>query len=108
MTATDQITYSVLTFDSGKWQNQGESSDMQSALAAAEKLFASNRFPKVKVDKRFFDPEHGREVTATIMERKVNDGSTGSFSILFWLAIAAIGGIVSFIATYALTSGALG
>ncbi|NBB83449.1 MAG: hypothetical protein GVY28_08585 [Alphaproteobacteria bacterium] len=109
MTATDRITYDVLTWADGRWHSQGEIADMQTALSAAEKLFASNRFPKVKVDKRFFDTAHGREVTATILERAVEQQKAkGGVPMAVWIALAALGGIASFAISYVLTSGALG
>lgn len=107
MAGTDRIVYSVSTRAGGDWQVQGEVADMHSALTAAEKLFASRQFAEVKVDKRFFDGAHGREVTATILQRALEGKSARPFAVLFWLGLAALGGVISFAVTYVLTSGSL-
>lgn len=102
--ATEQIVYSVITQDGGGWRTHGQSGEMQAAIDAADKLLGTRRFQRVRVNKQFSDPENGRTVTATILDK----GQSGrrEIPVAVWVAIAVLAGIASFAATYFLTHGA--
>ena len=94
----EDITYTVLALDQGDWQSKASSPDMFAAMKAAEQLFASRRFEQVKVDKQFYDSTNQRLVTTTILAKSTAKRRT--LPILVWVAVALIGGVISFALTY--------
>jgi len=108
MTAQDSIVYSVSTLSGGAWTPRGEAVDMHKAIGAAEGLLTDPACDRVRVDKTFFDVENAREVTTTILEKGRASDNRRSGGILRWVLIAAAGGIVSFLITYAVATGAIG
>lgn len=103
MSNENQIVYKVLTSSGsgGGWQEQGRTADMNAARRKAESLHSSKKFRSVKVDKEFMDGANDRMVSATIFSMDLN-ASTG-VSIYLLLALAACGGLVSFVVTLFLT-----
>lgn len=99
----EEINYTVSSHDGTGWRDQGTSRNMQTALSAAEKLFASNKFEQVKVDKAFKEAGTQRQVRTTIFSktRAERKGVPG----WLWILIALAAGLVSFIITLAVLEG---
>lgn len=98
MSNAESITYTVHALSQGGWQPQGNTADMQTALAAARQLLASKRFNQVKVDKQFYDRTNARSVTTTIYDETFARGRSLVMPLLIGLAL--MGGLVSFAVTY--------
>jgi len=60
----EEISYTVLCHNGQGWRAEGASRNMQTALSAAEKLFASKKYEQVKVDKSYTESRTGRTVQA--------------------------------------------
>lgn len=69
MAAAGKISYIVHVQTGNTWSEKGRTSNMSSALNAADKLFASNKFKAVKVDKEFVDNANDRVVVTTIFDK---------------------------------------
>lgn len=97
MAGGQQITFTVLGHDKSGWQAQGSTGEMQVAVANAEALVASKKFPEARVDQTYFDTRNQRQVTSTIVTKgKAQRGTPAAL----WLFLALIAGAVSFVITY--------
>lgn len=97
MSSREEITYRVLTCENGQWQSKSTVKDMFKAKQMAEQLQSSRKCEHIKIDKTFFDKEHGRQVTMTIVDMAIDKNNT---PLAVWLLLAVIGGMISFGATY--------
>lgn len=101
MSQSEQIIFTVMAMKRpGVWEPQGQAEEMHAAVTAAKGLAKSGRFKGVKVDQTFQDKINGRQVNSTIYQHGV--GSPGS-SLMLWLGLACLAGVVSFGVTYGLT-----
>lgn len=100
MTGQRDIIYSVQAMGSTGWNTHETVHDMHKAMSSAEKLFESDKYTEVKVEKAFFDPKNKRQVTTTILERK--KGNKKSFLTFYLLIFAVMIGVLSFVLTYLL------
>ncbi len=91
-----EIHYTVLVQSGNGWAPRGQTGEMATAIRAAEKLVTDRRVGRVKVDKTY--REKNRVVTTTIMEK--GSKSSVSVNIMILLALAGIGGVISFGVTF--------
>jgi hypothetical protein len=71
MAAGRSITYTVSTFANGTWKQEGQTRDLDKALGAAEHLFGTRRFQRVKVEQTYIDEASHRNVVTTVFNRQL-------------------------------------
>lgn len=95
MPAARSITYTVFTFSNGAWKAEGQTQELDRALQAAERLFGTKRFQKVKVDQSYVDEKNRRNIVTTVFDRRL---PTAERSILLPLGLAVALAIATYFA----------
>lgn len=91
----NHIEYSIYAYDKycentigyNKWQCVGNLQDANQALQRAAQLFQTNKFQKIEVKKKFFDPKKKRQLVSTF---RVFDGQNHKISAVIPLSLLAL------------------
>lgn len=103
-----QIVYTVFSTDMpmggkapGPAQAGEQTSDMDKALKEAERLFATGKFLKVEVKKKYAEEKTGRqiEITLKVFEGRIKKDR----SLLIFSVLAVLAGAGAFAAAYLMT-----
>lgn len=90
MAAGRSITYTVATFANGTWKQEGHTRDLDKALSAAEHLFGTKRFQKVKVDQTYVDEASRRNVVTTVFDRQLPRAESTTWLLLLLSVALAV------------------
>ena len=105
MSTNNAIEYTIYTFADhqnqkrqANWQKHSTSSDMHKAVKEAQELFETDKFCKVEVKKKYFDPKNQRTVDMSIkvLERKPKK----TINVLTILIGGVVLAILAFLGTY--------
>lgn len=90
MAAGRSITYTVSTFASGAWRQEGQTRDLDKALGAAEHLFGTKRYQRVKVDQTYIDEASHRNVVTTVFNRQLPRVESAIWLLLLLSVVLAV------------------
>ena len=107
MSTDNSIEYSVYTFGGEKngkrkpsWKKQMTSEDMHKAIQEAETLFNSDKYGRVEVKKKYFDPKNKRTVDMSI--KTFEKEKKKEINVLTILIGGIIFAVIAFYLTYTL------